>query len=209
MPKQSQGIATAEGSKRIDINYLFKNKLISNSGEKSGILSWNNSLGNETGSISIKTNYSENEKYLRLIYTNTKNYSFEKTDIDYKVQIVQIPSNLGKGFNYYFLCPFSFKRCKVLYKAYGSLYFKSRYAYRNPIYYACQKCSKREYYMERYFKFEDRLEKHLKLNIRESYKGKKTKTFLKYEYLKKQAQRYDYLRWMALDSYLRNKGSFD
>lgn len=38
----------------------------------------------------------------------------EKHDIKYKVLIVVIPSNLGKGLIYYFVCLFSHKRCRVL-----------------------------------------------------------------------------------------------
>lgn len=202
MPKPSQNIETSEGSKRIDINYLFRNKLISNTGEKTGYLTWKNSFGSETGTISIKTNYSEKEKYLRLIYTKIDNYTTEKTDIDYTVQIVEIPSNLGKGFNYYFLCPFSNRKCKILYLAYGSLYFKSRFAYQNPIYYDCQKCSKRDYFLTRYFKFEDRLNKLNESGFRKSYNGKKTRNFKNYEYLNKQVETYDYLRWKVFESVL-------
>lgn len=61
-----------------------------------------------------------------------------KHPINYKVRIIGIPSNLGKGEVYYFICPFTHKRCKILYMGYGSHYFKSREAYWNRIYYASQ-----------------------------------------------------------------------
>lgn len=206
MPKPSQDIETAEGSKKIDINYCFKNGLIKKNIVRSGNLSWSNSFGNNTGNISFESHFTDQEKYLRLIYTNTDYYTLDKTDIDYKVKFIGIPSNLGKGYNYYFVCPFSFKLCKILYKAYGSKYFKSRFAYKNPIYYECQKCSKREYNMTRYFKFEDRLKKVNKLNIRETYRGKNTKSFIKFEYLSKQVQYYDYMRWKDMESYFGKRG---
>jgi len=209
MPKPSQGIATAEASLRIEINYLFKAGLIIKGQERTGTLSWTNQHGSNSGNISIESHYTDKEKSLRLIYTLTDHYSGSKTDFDYKVQIVEIPSNLGKGFNYYFLCPFSYKKCKILYSAYHSHYFKSRYAYSYPIYYDCQKCSKRDYFLTRYFKCKDRLDKFIESsNVRETYRGKKTKSFLKLEKLKNRVEYYDYLRWNILESYLNKRGIY-
>lgn len=209
MPKPSKDIETAEGSKKIDINYLFRNEFFKKNCGRSGNLSWLNCFGNNTGNISFESHFTDKEKYIRLIYTNTDYYSSDKTDIDYKVKIIGIPSNLGKGYNYYFVCPFSFKLCKILYKAYGSHYFKSRYAYKYPIYYECQKCSKREYFMSRYFNFKDRYDKFSESNIREFYKGKKTKSYLKLEKLKNYVEYYDYKRWSLLESYFRKRGILD
>ncbi len=94
---------------------------------------------------------------LELDYTKT--IEGEKRKINYKIQSETLSSNLGKGEIYYFVCPFSFKRCKVLYMGYGSLYFKSRKAYRHRIYYASKLSSYLDKHNDKYWSLERRLEK--------------------------------------------------
>jgi len=89
LPKPSQGIATAEASNRIEIDYLFKNRLIVNGKELRGNLSWVNHFGTNTGSITIETCLKDSEKWLRLIYTFTDRYTDEKFDIDYKITLLE------------------------------------------------------------------------------------------------------------------------
>jgi hypothetical protein len=75
-------------------------------------------------------------------YTLTKP-SGEEFKLDYKIQLTSIPSNLGRGEVLYFVCPTSGRRARILYRAYGSHYFKSRQAYRKefimPMPEICQK----------------------------------------------------------------------
>lgn len=209
MPKPSQGIATAEGSKKLGINNLLKQGYIKKNCKEINILSWSNNFGDKTGIISLESCFSDVEKWIRLIYTSSDHYTGNKYDVDYKVKIIGIPSNLGKGFNYYFICPFSYRKCKILYSAYGSHYFKSRYAYTYPIYYNCQVCSKRDYTNTRYWDCKNKLDKLIESNFRESYKGSKTRSLERIEILANRVKYFDSLRWSILDSFMKSKGYFN
>ena len=65
---------------------------------KSGTLNWSRN-GNQTGSISIKVNTHSKQPYIEL------NYKYRDETRNYKVSLVSMPSNLGKGIIWYFLCP--------------------------------------------------------------------------------------------------------
>ncbi|MFT2007194.1 hypothetical protein ACMA1I_00840 [Pontibacter sp. 13R65] len=75
---------------------------------KAGTLSWSTN-GRETGSISIKVNTCTDGPYLEL------NYKHRDKPINYTVDLVSVPSNIGKGVVWYFLCPHTGKRCRKLY----------------------------------------------------------------------------------------------
>lgn len=57
---------------------------------KSGKLNWS-SNGNPTGSISIRVNTLSEEPYIEL------DYKYRNEPRNYKVSLVSVPSNLGKG----------------------------------------------------------------------------------------------------------------
>jgi hypothetical protein len=194
MPYRSQGIATAEGSKRIELSYLFKNGFIKKNFKGTGKLKWTDNKGNYTGNIGIETKYTDEEKYLRLFYTITDNNTKEKNKYDYKITIETIKSNLGRGAIPYFVCPQTYDRCRKLYMAYGSHIWKSRNAYRNRIYYSCQSCSKLFYATERYFKLEKIIEQLEKTRMKTTYRGIETKTFQRFKKLQDKKNYFDKVR---------------
>jgi hypothetical protein len=102
-----------------------------------------------------------------------KDYEGKQQNLNYNVIIVSSPSNLGKGRIYYFICPFTGKRCKILYMAYGSLYFKCREAYRCLIYYASQLSSRLDKHNDKYWNLEHKLEKLYKSRPKSIIKAKK------------------------------------
>ncbi len=55
-------------------------------------------------------------------------YKCNEAPINYRVQLVSDPSNLGKGVVWYFVCPHTGKRCRKLYSA--DTYFYHRSAFR-------------------------------------------------------------------------------
>jgi hypothetical protein len=77
--------------------------------------------GNPAGSISIQVNAHSEHPYIEL------DYQYRDEPRRYKVRLVTIPSNLGKGKIWYFLCPVTKKRCRVLYCVGG--YFLHREAF--------------------------------------------------------------------------------
>ena len=110
----------------IDITQFRKRKSLVEGKAYSGTLKWNTN-GNES-SILFEANYQDsNNIYLRLNYNLKRNGVWE--EIDYRVQIIEIPSNLGKGKLLYFICPVTGNRCRKLYRAYGFDKWISRDAY--------------------------------------------------------------------------------
>jgi len=111
------------------------------------------------------------------------------------VQIVFVPSNLGKSEIMYFICPVSHKRCRILYKGYNSPVWKCREAYQNRIYYRGQLSSKKGKYNDRYWELEKQIDDLLTQRKTYTYKGKLTKRAERIESLKLQKSRMDEMRW--------------
>ena len=159
-----------------------ENKLLS------GTISW------ENGAIlNFQYRNEEGKKSIRFQYCHT-DYKGNKSNMDYTVQIVSVPSNLGKGENLYFLCPVSYKRCKAIFMAYGSTKFKRRSAYQTRIYYMTQKRSHHDRHLYRYFDLEDQLKEIYTKGYKETYKGKQTRVAHRVKMLEIKKQHYNNLR---------------
>lgn len=133
---------------------------------KSGILTWSVN-GQKTASISITINTTDEPGFIEL------NYNASGEPINYKVQLATIPSNLGRGVIWAFICPQTGKRTRKLYLIDG--YFYHREAFRGCMY-ECQTRSKktRLFYrnMDLLFKADERPERY----FRPFYAGKPTRT---------------------------------
>ena len=174
-------------------NVLVKNKCVV------GSIGWSN--GNEIG---IESYLSEDDSYLRLVYNcNSVKY-------DYTVTIVSVPSNLGVGRVIYFLCPTSGKRCRKLYRAYGSHEWKSREAQQNRLYYSSQLSAKNDYHNDRYWHYERvKVPQLLKKCKNTQYKGKPTKAMEKYYDALDEMRVHDIKRWVSISGVLlKNNPSF-
>jgi len=208
MGRNKTGASTCKEVQRIELSHLIKRKLIQKSKQLSFSYTWSDGWGNPTGRVIMITHNGETEKYLRLIYTVTNRYTGDKKDYDYKIQIVALPSNLGKGEVLYFLCPVSGKRCRILYSAYGYPKWKSREAYNHRLYYKSQLSSKMSKANDRYWAINRQLKKmenakHFPL----SYKGIPTKRQQRMERLTSQMEEWDWLRWQPINfpAFMRNK----
>lgn len=135
-------------------------------------MSWN-VRGTNAGSIGFDVSFAENDRYLKLKYNHTDRDGVIHP-IDYKINIVGLPSNLGKGENLYFVCPVSYKLCKILYSCYGCKYFMSRGAYSNRIYYTSQMYSKHDRVNNYYFELENEIKDLKKKKTKSHYQGVKT-----------------------------------
>jgi hypothetical protein len=199
MPYNSQGIVTTEGSKRIELSYFIKKNLFKKHSFSSGVMSWN-CRGENTGSISYETVFNDTDKYIRLKYTITDNQGI-KTNYDYKINLIPVKSNLGIGNVYYFECPVSYQKCRVLYLAYSSHYFKCRSAYQHRIYYEIQRVSKQFYYLQRYFDIEKQLDKiyYGKKYFKETYRGQETRAYKRIQALSNKLKYYNDEGVKALD----------
>ena len=129
MGRHSTGACTTGEVHRIELSYLLRQGFIRKNGKVSGTLSWNSG-----GSISFESAFTEEERYIRLVYYLESSYSGEKTNHDYKILLTTIPSNLGRGEIIYFVCPATGRRARILYRCYGSPIWKCRAAYHYRIY---------------------------------------------------------------------------
>lgn len=140
---------------------------------KSGILTWSRNK-NKTGRISIKVNTHKEQPYIEL------DYKYRDEVRNYKVRLVSILSNLGKGLIWYFLCPQTNKRCRKLYSIGG--YFLHREAF-NGCMYETQTQSKKYRQLDKtlgaYFKTDDLYSQLYQKHFKRTYAGKPTKRYLR------------------------------
>lgn len=189
MGRDRTGTTTGECT-RIELSYLLKKQIIAKGSIYHGILNWTNG-----SSIKIVTHNTDEEQYIRLLYTLTS-WNGEKSELDYKIQLSFVPSNLGKGEVPYFLCPATGNRCRILYRAYGSHIFKSRNAYSHTIFYPSQVSSKIYKYCDEYWRLDKEIKK-LKEETRNQthYNGKPTRRYKRLQRLIEKQKRADYLRF--------------
>lgn len=92
---------------QISITLLKKWGYLISNHHRSGVITWKNE-DSKIASVSFTTNTLE-QPYIEL------NYTCDGKHRKYKVNLVSVPSNLGKGVIWYFLCPKTEKRCRKLY----------------------------------------------------------------------------------------------
>lgn len=140
---------------------------------KSGTITWSRN-GSQTSSISIKVNTHSEQPYIEL------DYKYRDEPRNYKVRLVSLPSNLGKGLIWYFLCPHTNKRCRKLYSIGG--YFLHREAF-NGCMYETQTQSKKYRQLDKtlgaYFKSDNLYSELYEKNFKKTYAGKPTKRYLR------------------------------
>lgn len=192
MGRRSTGVYTTRESVRLELAYLIREGYIRKNSHIKGWLTWTNG-----SSINFESKYTEEEKYLRLMYT-LSDQSGIKHEFDYTITLATELSNLGKGQILYFICPRSGSRCRILYKAYGSHIWKSRLAYSNRIYYPIQLSSKLSKYNDRFWEISSILKLLHKSKVKSSYKGKLTKKAKRINKLEREKSKMDALRWSTL-----------
>lgn len=176
MGRNSTGAQTVNAIQRLEISKLkamgyfdfFKRGY----GHHTQQISWS-----DGSIIGIETHRTPNDSYLILNYKVTDHRTSEIIEMYYKVQIEFKPSNLGKGYVLYFICPLSFRRCRILYRAYGSQYFKARQAYKYRLYYKAQTSSKKYQIFDRFETVRTKVETiwESKKRKQTTFKGKPTK----------------------------------
>ena len=197
MGRKWTGAETCEGSKRIELSFLFKEGFLIEGERTCSAIYWSDNHGNKTADINLIADMKGAEKFIRLLYTITHRKSKQVSRFDYKIYLTWIPSNLGKGKVWYFLCPVTQKRCRVLYLAYGSKTWKSREAYSKRLYYRAQTESKLNYANSRYWVYKKRLEDARPRKFyKRKYRGKLTRTALKIFKLESKEEYWDYRRWL-------------
>lgn len=173
MPKPHTFPTLYDDLKTVSVSFLTKNGYLKPNQWRSGTITWSRD-GYETGSISIRVSTQPESPYLEL------DYKCNGIPINYRVQLVSAPSNLGKGVVWYFVCPHTGKRCRKLYLA--DTYFYHRSAFRGCMY-EKQTQSKRYRQLDKtlgvYFRTEQLYEQLHKKHFKKQYAGKPTKKYLK------------------------------
>lgn len=141
--------------------------------DKWGTITWSRQ-GNKIGSISISVNTRFDSPYIEL------DYKCKDDPINYRIYFALIPSNLGKGFIWFFICPETGKYCRKLYLI--NNYFYHRTAFGVQLYEKQTYGHKARWLDSEY----DKLNRHDKAfeamyskYFRKCYRGKPTKRYLK------------------------------
>ena len=173
MPKPHTFPTLYDEVKTVSISFLSKHGYLKPKQLKAGSIHWSRN-GENLGSISIKVCTYTESPYLEF------DYKCNQQPIKYKVQLVSVLSNLGKGFVWYFVCPKTNKRCRKLYLA--DTYFYHRLAF-NGCMYECQTQSKHQRVLAftygNYFKLDDLYEQLYSKYFKKTYRGKPTKRYLR------------------------------
>ena len=174
--------------KTISITFLKKHSYLNQNNQSSGIMSWSRN-GSTTGQISISVSMVNNPCL-------TLSYVCNGKPIKYDVKLMSVPSNLGKGKVWYFVCPNTGKLCRKLYQ--GSIYFLHRDAFKDCFYDSQVQSHKNRVLLKLYSMhfvtdkvYEERFKKHFKT----TYGGKPTKRFLK---LQKKLTEYEHIKHCLL-----------
>lgn len=125
MPKPFTFPTLLDSTMQINISDLRKWGCLKPNRKTENIITWS-SRGNQTGRIGITICTFEDAPYIEL------NYQYGNEPRKYKVYLDCVPSNLGKGEVWYFLCPKTHKRCRKLYSVDG--YFFHREAFNGCMY---------------------------------------------------------------------------
>ncbi|GHA68713.1 hypothetical protein [Pontibacter akesuensis] len=139
----------------------------------SGTITWS-SNGQKTAAIGIAVNTRSESPYLELDYTHNGQ------PVNYRVQLVTVPANIGKGSVWYFLCPHTSRRCRILYSVGAKFLHRSAYPgcmYESQTY--SQKNRKLFRFYEKVFNSDKLYEQLYSKHFRRTYAGKPTKRFLK------------------------------
>jgi len=172
MPKPATYPTLFDNVLQLHITRLKKWGYLETNTSKGGAIDWS-SNGESIGRISIFHLSNETENYIEL------DYKYRDEPRNYRVHLVSVPSNLGKGIIWYFLCPETGKRCRKLYSIGG--YFLHRTAFRDCMY-DSQTKSKKWQQMERvygvYFELDRLYEQLYKKHFKKFYNGKPTKKYL-------------------------------
>ncbi|MEP6466164.1 MAG: hypothetical protein ABJB05_07645 [Parafilimonas sp.] len=163
--------------KTVSISFLKINGYLKPDQWKIGTITWSRGEGEHkriTGSISVEVNTDTKSPFIELQY--------KKNDkpVKYRVQLVSIPSNIGKGVVWYFLCPNTGNRCRKLYLAdtyflhrlavRGCMYEKQTYSHKNKMLYRS---------WDKLFCIDKVYEQIYGKHFKKQYAGKPTKRYIK------------------------------
>lgn len=169
MPKQATFPTLYDKVQTLCISFLNENEYLKMNQWKKGVITWTKN-GHKIGSITVSVEMMPHSQFVEL------EYKCGEALINYKVQLVSAPSNLGKGVVWYFICPKTNKRCRKLYLC--NTYFYHRSAFTGCMY-EQQTFSKLGNAYNNYFGVDNLYRELHKKYFKKRYSGKPTKRYSK------------------------------
>lgn len=173
MPKNATYPFLFDEEKSISISNLRKWDYLQMNKHRSGTITWSRN-GIKISQLSIQTFLAEQNSYVML------DYKCNDTSYNYKIPLITLPSNLGTGNVWYFICPFTNKRCRILHL------IDERFMHRSALpsgMYSKQTETKKWRQMKKvygaYFDTDKCYEEIYSKHFKKYYKGKPTKRYLK------------------------------
>ncbi len=166
-PDEIEGLKCISISDLRKLGYLEPNVFLNKS------IYWTNQNGDRTSSIAVIIDTTETKGSITFDYTYNQSQK-----INYTVQLITRPANLGNGLLWFFVCPSTFKVCRKLHLNSG--YFLHRTAFKD-VYYEKQLQSKKWRSWEKVFGsyLDDKLYEQLyKKHFKKFYNGKPTKKYV-------------------------------
>lgn len=180
MPKQPTFPTLYDDAHTLSTSNLKKWGYLKPWTQKTGEVTWRRG-DHVTAKIAIAVNMEETSGTLTL------KYSCNDEPLKYEVRLTSVPSNLGNGLIWYFICPHTSKRCRKLYLI--GKYFFHREAFRNCMY-ESQTRSQRDRTLTKTLESTFAPEKYMegrRLYFKRFYRGKPTKSYLKLLQLQREA----------------------
>lgn len=171
---------------RLELSSLLKNKVLVKGKTTSSIIEWK-----KGASIKLIARWKEEEQALYLSYSSNHKTEHQRQPFNYKIELTSVPSNLGKGEILYFVCPDTGRNCRKIYLCPNTMIFKSREAHPKRLYYKCQRKSKYDRWLTRYFDTQKELEALEQQPYRKTYNNKPTRKALQIEQLKERLALYE------------------
>ncbi|HWB26773.1 MAG TPA: hypothetical protein VG738_14920 [Chitinophagaceae bacterium] len=175
MPKFPTLPTLFDECKTVSIAFLRKHQYLKPGQFNRGTISWSRN-GVAYSWIGIVVDTNSEEPYIEFDY----NITATKKLINYRVNLVTVPSNLGKGVVWFFECPVTGKRCRILYL--GHERFLHREAFTGCMYQKqtlSHKARANEALYERAFAEDIVYKEFFSKHFKKHYRGKETKRVLK------------------------------
>ena len=185
MPKPFTLPTLFDEVKTLNLSFLKKHGYLKPNQWQTGVINWTR-RGEIISSISVGvgTPRKPQSPYLEF------DYKYKGEKINYRVQLVKVQSNLGKGEIWYFLCPRTLKRCRKLYLIDGYLFHRSAFS---GCMYEVQTFSKSNRGLNKlckeYFQYESLYCQLNQKHLKKQYSGKPTKKYLKLSQQMQRAER--------------------
>ena len=184
MPRYSTYPTLFDECRIISISDLRKWKYLELNTIKSVTITWRNEYDEVTSRLPIQIIMNENKTVVIL------NYKCNDNSYNYEIQLTSIPSNLGKGVVWFFICPFTRKRCRKLHL------LDERFIHRSAFpsgMYECQTKSKKWRGWDKvygsYYETDRLYEQLYSKHFKKFYAGKPTKKYLRIMKQIKRAER--------------------